>query len=379
MLKAIEKGYGVPFAEIEYGHKDWYYIQNLKYNTAVFDAFKLNRQGKDLRKLLTDGDKILSWKEFQEAASPITSAYNQIWLQTEFNHAHQCANMARKWREFEDNANFYPNLEFVAVMDERTRESHAALNGLIYPINHSFWDTYYPPLDWGCRCTVMATDDNPSNRLPEKLPDVADGMKINTGKTAKIFDDTHPYFKSANKIEKEEILSFVHQYIRPASDIEKAFKAYNSYGKKWEKAYFNGNNGGYIVIDKKAFKPELIENKYIGKILATKGNQVELLKRNEISGVKSIDSKTNGKYNEFKSVSSKTSVDNQLRDANIKAKNLNIKTDVTLYSNHIHKGDLLNAISDRLPRCNNIRNIYIIIDDEIYMYNKNTKGMNYIP
>ena len=32
------------------------------------------------------------------------------------------------------------------------RESHAALDGLILPSNHPFWDTHTPPWEFGCNC-----------------------------------------------------------------------------------------------------------------------------------------------------------------------------------------------------------------------------------
>ena len=34
------------------------------------------------------------------------------------------------------------------------RASHAKLNKIILPVEHSFWDTYMPPNDWNCRCNV---------------------------------------------------------------------------------------------------------------------------------------------------------------------------------------------------------------------------------
>lgn len=47
-----------------------------------------------------------------------------------------------------------PYGRYSAVMDGRTRPSHAALHGLIYPLDHPFWRTYWPPWDYNCRCGV---------------------------------------------------------------------------------------------------------------------------------------------------------------------------------------------------------------------------------
>lgn len=48
--------------------------------------------------------------------------------------------------------------EFVAVMDNRTRPEHAAMNGFVAAKDDPVWNTWWPPLDYNCRCTtVMVT------------------------------------------------------------------------------------------------------------------------------------------------------------------------------------------------------------------------------
>jgi SPP1 gp7 family putative phage head morphogenesis protein len=137
----------------------------------------------------------------------VDDTYNKRWLQTEYNQAHTSALQARRWRDAEKTADLYPNLKYVAVMDERTRESHRALHGTIRPISDPFWDKYSPPIDWGCRCTLRRTDEEPTP-MPDAMPAVADGMDVNTGKEAKIFSDNHPYIKgSADRA--DELLQFV--------------------------------------------------------------------------------------------------------------------------------------------------------------------------
>ena len=44
---------------------------------------------------------------------------------------------------------------YKAVLDRRTRPSHAKLHGMILPKTHKFWEKNYPPNDWGCRCQVQ--------------------------------------------------------------------------------------------------------------------------------------------------------------------------------------------------------------------------------
>lgn len=53
-------------------------------------------------------------------------------------------------------ASAFPCLMYVAVMDQRTRESHALLNGKVYRKDDPVWDVIYPPNGFNCRCRTRA-------------------------------------------------------------------------------------------------------------------------------------------------------------------------------------------------------------------------------
>lgn len=74
---------------------------------------------------------------------------------TNMNSAYQTARYQRQL----DNAMAMPNWEYVAVNDDKTRASHAALNGVIKRYDDPFWQTFYPPIDYRCRCTVIARSE----------------------------------------------------------------------------------------------------------------------------------------------------------------------------------------------------------------------------
>ena len=208
LFSSFQKGYGKSLAKIKYTSPDYEYLEQLRYNTAVFSAFKQNEQIKEAASLLVKDDgSARTWKEFLGEAMKVDEKYNKVWLQTEYNQAHSTALQARRWRDAEKTRDLYPNLIFVAVMDNRTRESHAKLHGTILPINDPFWNKYSPPLDWGCRCQLRPSDKSPTV-VPEKLPSVPNGMDVNAGKEAKIFSDNHPYIKGSSD-RKNDLEKFV--------------------------------------------------------------------------------------------------------------------------------------------------------------------------
>lgn len=68
----------------------------------------------------------------------------------------QTAYSAQRYQQQRDNAIDRPYWQYSAVGDSRTRPSHANLNGRIYRYDDPFWQTFYPPNGFNCRCTVIA-------------------------------------------------------------------------------------------------------------------------------------------------------------------------------------------------------------------------------
>ena len=64
------------------------------------------------------------------------------------------AHMAGRWAQLQANKERKPYLQYLTAGDSRVRPQHRQWDGLVYPIDHPFWDTHYPPNGWGCRCTI---------------------------------------------------------------------------------------------------------------------------------------------------------------------------------------------------------------------------------
>lgn len=92
-------------------------------------------------------------------------------LETIFRTQMQSAYMAGHWQALEDGRNSAPWLQYSAILDSRTRQSHAAAHGAVYHIDDPFWNYFYPPNGFNCRCTVRAFSDRDLKRrnlLPQK-------------------------------------------------------------------------------------------------------------------------------------------------------------------------------------------------------------------
>lgn len=72
-----------------------------------------------------------------------------------------------------------PYWQYDAVDDDRTRPSHMALDGKVYPADDPIWDTIYPPNGFRCRCSVTTLSQREleqqgltvENQLPGVEPD----------------------------------------------------------------------------------------------------------------------------------------------------------------------------------------------------------------
>jgi len=181
---------------------------SLKNNIAEFSAFKETAFKKELEAALVSGGKIVPWNDFKKVALRVSGLYNVNWLETEYNHTIATANMAGKWQDFQNNKDLYPNLQYSAIHDARTRKSHKAWDGLIAPIDHAIWKEIYPPSDHGCRCGVTQTDKAVSKNLP--AGNLSTKFKNNAAISGKIYKDivyqkrlTKAEVKAARKAAKD--------------------------------------------------------------------------------------------------------------------------------------------------------------------------------
>lgn len=104
--------------------------------------------------LLDENGNRKSFEQFLNDVRKIDKTYNENYLRAEYNFVQASAQMAAKWEGFMRDGDRY-NLQYRTAGDDKVRPEHAALDRVTLPITDSFWEEYYPPNGWNCRCTVV--------------------------------------------------------------------------------------------------------------------------------------------------------------------------------------------------------------------------------
>lgn len=149
----------------------------------------------------TDGSR-KTFEQFLNDVRKIDQTYNRNYLRAEYNFVQASAEMAAKWERFmEDGDRYY--LQYRTAKDDKVRPEHAALHGVTLPITDPFWEEYYPPNGWNCRCTVVQVRKSKYTATPhdeamalgeEALQKDAKGIfHFNPGKEQKTMPDYNPY------------------------------------------------------------------------------------------------------------------------------------------------------------------------------------------
>ncbi|MCR2007423.1 DUF935 family protein [Bacteroides acidifaciens] len=180
--------------------------QRIRDNLFKFSGAKTYQEIKEMNDALYDDKgKKLSYEDFREKVMAIHKDYNENYLRTEFETAETSGRRASEWQEFKENADIMPNLKYVTAGDERVRESHRLLDGIVKPINDPFWLRNYPPNGYRCRCYVEQTNEPETPATP--MVTIPDAFANNVGQSGEIFTVAHPYFSMPDghlaKIRKE--------------------------------------------------------------------------------------------------------------------------------------------------------------------------------
>jgi SPP1 gp7 family putative phage head morphogenesis protein len=104
-----------------------------------------------LEKARKAGDTFQVWKQNYDPELFINNSHMSSVYRTHMNTQMNSGIYLKATEESADK----PYLMYSAVLDDRTRETHRALHGIIRPVDDKFWNTNMPPNGYNCRCTVI--------------------------------------------------------------------------------------------------------------------------------------------------------------------------------------------------------------------------------
>ena len=159
---------------------------------SVVQAAEKGQTFKDFERELRPVLENKGWWGKKEVPNPDTGEIQAATLGTPYRLKTiyltnlQSAYMAGRYSEMVAAKDTHPYWQYVAINDERTRETHRLLHGRVYAADDPVWGSLYPPLDYRCRCRVRPLSRErgekqvlPSPKLETQIVDI--GANQSTG------------------------------------------------------------------------------------------------------------------------------------------------------------------------------------------------------
>jgi len=175
-------------------------VRGRAFTVARIQDFDVLRDLQDRIAALPEGG---DWREIRKGLAAEISPYMdeseegakaamskaELVLRTNGFQAYATARFEEQ-RAVEDALPFW---KYQTVGDGNVREAHAALDGKVLPADDPFWDTHYPPWDFGCRCVVAAITKGEADRMkaedadkPEPERRVLEGKALEAAREGRV-------------------------------------------------------------------------------------------------------------------------------------------------------------------------------------------------
>ena len=204
--------------------------QRLHRSDYVFSGIKaFHELNQAFPSLLDENGERKPFSQFIQEVLKVDKDYNVNYLRAEFNFAQASAQMASRWESFDQDTSRYM-LQYRTQRDSHVRPEHASMDGITLPMSDPFWEEYYPPNGWNCRCTVVQVrasrypatpEEEAQNRAKEALKGDRTGMfRYNPGIQKKTFPDYNPYtIRRCNDCQLAKDSSTVRNAYAPECDL----------------------------------------------------------------------------------------------------------------------------------------------------------------
>ncbi len=129
------------------------------FHQAVLKAIE---EGRTLAQFREDFDRIVATHGWSYKGG--RGWRSRVIFQTNLRMAYA----AGRWEQIQRVKETRPYLRYVHVdpelTQENSREEHAAWHDMVLPVDDPWWETHFPPNDWGCRCTVQSLNERDLER-----------------------------------------------------------------------------------------------------------------------------------------------------------------------------------------------------------------------
>lgn len=344
--------------------------QDLQRSNWVFSGMKtFHELHEAFPSLLDENGKRKPFERFLKDVQRVDKTYNEHYLRAEYNFVTASAQAAADWERYEEEGDRY-HLQYRTASDDRVREEHRALHGITLPPSDPFWNTYYPPNGWNCRCRVVQVrksknaptpqsevqtrvEENERNQRNRK----AEMFRFNSGKQRKTVPDYNPYTirkcstcpvaqgkgkMSLAKIDSNELCTACSS-LRD-TQRKQSMNEYLRLSETHIPYYFDENSGGFVVIThqreekSKVSKQEIAKfekERRMAKVFAKSGYHIILV--DEIPGVGSADVLIDGVSADLKSTGSHNNIIKYAKKATRQQDANMVLFEFTAETDEIHK------------------------------------------
>lgn len=231
LWNAYKKGYSKQLFGGDWTINDTELINRVQNNFFSFSGAKCYDEMNTLRDAVYQDGKIQPFSKFKEKAFEINRKYNIQYLEAERQHVITAGTMGSLWVDIQADKDLYPYLKYVTQNDSHVREEHQPLHGLIYPVYDPFWNSYYPPNGWRCRCTVQKLSERDYNHQKkagqidseqaQKLAGQSTSKEFrnNVGTSEVFTKDGHPYYKSSRDAAEKQLSATKHYGLKGVDQI----------------------------------------------------------------------------------------------------------------------------------------------------------------
>lgn len=211
LLNAVRTTYerSIRNADVSYDYNahDDAFLTAMEMNLFHFSAAKTLAEIQELNKLFRQSK---NFADFTDKAAVVCTQFNKTWQKTEYETAVLTAEAASTYHRLKAKKYLYPYWMYETAGDDRVREEHRLLRGIILPVDDIRWNKIYPPNGWKCRCYVVPkmshevnlTEVTQSKKIvddflgsPEWAALSAQGWDVNRAENAEVFNKNQMYIR----------------------------------------------------------------------------------------------------------------------------------------------------------------------------------------